>query len=178
MISLLDVLLVSLTGAAAVFDVKERRIPNWLIVFALVAGILLNCWQGVAHVWDSCWGFGLGIGVFFVPFALGWVGAGDVKLTGAIGAVLGYAWLPRVMFYSALTGGILAMLSLIRNGISWHAFKDLWTDLPMAVHSRGAAPPRITTKSEMVRTIPYGVAISIGTLIAFYLDPRGEWAGF
>ncbi len=180
MISALDLLLVSVAGVAAVFDVKERRIPNWLVAFALASGVLLHLRQGMSPLFDACLGFGLGIGALFLPFALGWLGAGDVKLVGAIGAVLGRSWLPRVLFYSILAGGILAVLSLARNEANWRRVKTLWRDLVMLIRSQGAVLPEIMSDNELTRThtIPYGVAIAIGTLIAVYLDPRGEWAGF
>src|SRR4051812_25032563 len=97
-----DLFLVFFLGLAAGFDLRERRIPNWLILGALTGGILLNCWRGTPQLLTSLEGLGLGIGIFLIPFALGWLGAGDVKLLGAVGAVLGSQWLPRVIFYSAL----------------------------------------------------------------------------
>src|SRR5262249_16210320 len=148
-ISALDCLLVLLVGLAAVFDLKERRIPNWLIVFALVGGVLLNLWQGMSHLLDACLGFGLGIGALFIPFALGWLGAGDVKLVGAIGAVLGRAWLPRVLFYSVLAGGVLAAFSLVQTGINWQRIKALWRDVAMLIYSQGAVLPETMHESEL-----------------------------
>ncbi len=180
MISALDLLLLMSVGLAALFDIKERRIPNWLIVFALTGGVLLNSWHGLLHVIDACMGFGLGIGVLFIPFALGWIGAGDVKLVGAIGAILGHTLLPRVLFYSALAGGVLAIFSLMWNGIDWQRVKSLWRDVSMLIYSQGVVLPETMHERELTQThtVPYGVAITIGTLIAVYLDPEGNWAGF
>ena len=180
MISALDLLLVVFVGLAALFDLKERRIPNWLILFALTGGVLLNSWQGMSHVIDAGLGFGLGIGALFLPFALGWIGAGDVKLVGAIGAILGRTLLPRVLLYSALAGGVLAIYSLLRNGINWQRIKSLWQDVSMLIYSQGVVLPETMHETKLTRahTVPYGVAITIGTLIAVYLDPKGEWAGF
>jgi prepilin peptidase CpaA len=175
-----DIFLVLLLGLAAAFDLKERRIPNWLVLIAALGGLLLHFTSGVSQFLNSLSGLGLGIGMLFIPFALGWLGAGDVKLVGALGAVLGAQWIPRVLFYSILAGGLLALLSLATKGIQWSLLKDTWLDVRLFVVSRGTAVPISITEREAkgVHTIPYGVAIGIGTLLAFYGDPSGYWAGF
>src|ERR1043166_490256 len=107
-----DLFLIFFLGLAAGFDLRERRIPNWLVLVALTGGSVLNFWQGLPQLLSSLEGFGLGVGIFLIPFALGWLGAGDVKLLGAVGAVLGAHWLPRVIFYSALVGGVFALAAV------------------------------------------------------------------
>ena len=175
-----DVFLILFVGLAAAFDVKERRIPNWLVLAATLAGFLLHLTGGMSQFLASLSGFGIGIGVFFIPFALGWIGAGDVKLIGAVGAVLGAEWVPRILFYSLLAGGLLAMLSMVTKGKNWSVLHDTWLDLKMYVTSRGTILPASVSERDAkgAHTIPYGVAISLGTLLAFYGDPYGHWAGF
>src|SRR6266850_237315 len=113
MLSSKDVLFLLFSGLAVIFDLREQRIPNWLNFLATGAGFLLNGWDGFLSLRDSLSGFGLGIGIFVLPFILGWLGAGDVKLVGALGAILGSAVILRVAFYSVLTGGVLAVFSLV-----------------------------------------------------------------
>jgi len=179
-ISLFDLFLCSFLGLAAAFDLWERRIPNWLVFLALGVGFLLNAWQGTEQFVSSLWGFGLVIVIFLLPFALGLMGAGDVKLLGAVGALLGAAWVPRVLFYSALVGGLLAALSLVTKGVRWSFIKETWMDLKLFVTSGGTVVPASVGERDAqgAHTIPYGVAIGVGTLVAFYGDPRGYWAGF
>ena len=98
-----------MTVLSVFFDLTVRRIPNWIIAFGLAGGLLLNASQGFAQFSHSLLGFIGGIAVFIVPFALGWMGAGDVKYFGVVGALLGVEWLPRVLFYSILTAGVLAV---------------------------------------------------------------------
>jgi prepilin peptidase CpaA len=175
-----DIFLVLFIGLAAAFDLKERRIPNWLVLAAMLGGLLLHIVNGAPGLLDSLSGIGLGVALLFIPFALGWLGAGDVKLVGAIGAVLGVAWVPRVLFYSALAGGLLALLSLTTQSARWSVLKDTWIDVKLFVTSRGAVIPASVGERDIkgVHTIPYGVAIGLGTLVAFYGDPQGYWAGF
>ena len=178
---LFNLFLVLIIGFAVAFDIREKRIPNWLILLAMTGGILLNAWKGIPHLFESILGLVLGIGILIVPFALGWLGAGDVKLLGALGAILGVKWVPRLFFYSALLGGLLALISIaLSRGISLKVFKGAWLDFKLLIMSQGAVlPETISDRArKKVATVPFGVAIGFGALIAFYMDPKGEWAGF
>jgi prepilin peptidase CpaA len=177
---LVDTFLALLIGLAVIFDLKERRIPNWLVLIATLGGLSLHFISGTSEFLNSLSGFGLGIALLFIPFALGLLGAGDVKLVGAIGAVLGVTWIPRVLFYSVLAGGLLALLSLAVRRFQWSVLKETWLDVKLLVTSRGTVLPASVGDRDIkgAHTIPYGVAIGLGTLIAFYGDPQGYWAGF
>ena len=74
--------------AVATFtDLRNRRIPNWLVLPFLVVGIGVSTWQ---HGWhglgQSFAGFALGLLLYGILFWMGGMGAGDVKLAAAIGA--------------------------------------------------------------------------------------------
>jgi prepilin peptidase CpaA len=180
MVFCLDIFLVLFCGLAIAFDITTHKIPNWFVLLALLGGLSLNAWNGTTHLLSSLAGFALGIGIFFIPFALGIVGAGDVKLMGAVGAILGASWLPRVLFYTVCLGGLLALVSLILRGRDGKAFTGMWQDIKVLVASQGKVLPEgISAKNRQgIHTIPYGVAIALGTLVAFYIDPEGRWAGF
>jgi prepilin peptidase CpaA len=162
------------------FDIKEKRIPNRIIFAGIVIGVLLNGSKGITELVNSFLGLGLGVGILIIPFGLGWLGAGDVKFLGAIGAILGISWVPRVFFYSALVGGLLALITIAVRGMNPKAFKGIWYGFKLMMMSGGRVlPDRVSERAlKGARTLPYGVAIGLGTLVAFYLDPRGEWAGF
>jgi prepilin peptidase CpaA len=162
------------------FDVIERRIPNWLNLIGIAGGFLFGAVKGAAHFFDSFLGFGLGIACFVIPFALGWLGAGDVKMLGAVGSLVGLKVFPRVFFYTALCGLCLGLASMAVRRMDFKGFRVLWTDLKTFVSSRGMILPQPVAErtTKGTHAVPYGVAIGLGTLIAFYMDPRGEWAGF
>ena len=125
-------------------------------------------------------GFLVGIAVLIVPFALGWIGAGDVKFFGVIGGLLGVSWLPRVFFYSALVAGAIALGYIAFGLATFSRFKALWLDIKTAVLSLGHVlpdPVPVRTK-ESGGSVPWGVAFAAGTIIAYYGDPSGRWAGF
>jgi prepilin peptidase CpaA len=93
----LNLILAATIVVAAFIDIKERRVPNWLIVSAVCAGFVLGALQGSTHLLLSIGGFAAGVAALFIPFAFGWMGAGDVKLFGAVGALLGYTSLPHLV---------------------------------------------------------------------------------
>jgi prepilin peptidase CpaA len=174
-----SILLVSILSVF--FDLTLRRIPNWIIAFGLAGGLLLNAAQGFAQFSHSLLGFIGGIALFIVPFAFGWMGAGDVKYFGVVGALLGVEWLPRVLFYSIMAAGILAVgYVAIGRFNSGSINKDLWTDCKLAILSFGRMLPDSIGKrtAKGADSVPWGVAIGAGTLVAYYFDPTGRWAGF
>ena len=168
-----------MTVLSVFFDLTVRRIPNWIIAFGLAGGLLLNASQGFAQLSHSLLGFIGGIAVFIVPFALGWMGAGDVKYFSVVGALLGVEWLPRVLFYSIVAAGVLAAGHAIGRFDSGF-LKDAWTDCKLAILSFGRMLPDSIGKrtAKGADSVPWGVAIGAGTLVAYYFDPTGRWAGF
>jgi prepilin peptidase CpaA len=103
---------------AVVTDLRRRRIPNWLTGAALAVGLLGGLWiGGPAGGLTSLAGAALGL-VLLLPFyAVRGMGAGDVKLLAAVGALLGPQALLPVAFYGALAGGVLSLLVMARSGV-------------------------------------------------------------
>lgn len=169
-----------MTILSVFFDLTVRRIPNWIIAFGLAGGLLINASQGLAQFSHSLLGFIGGIAVFIVPFALGWMGAGDVKYFGVVGALLGVEWLPRVLFYSILAAGVFAVGYVAIGHFNSGRLKDAWTDCKLAIISLGRVLPDSIGKrtAKGADSVPWGVAIGAGTLVAYYIDPTGRWAGF
>jgi len=102
-----------LTLWATFSDLKTQRIPNWLTVSALIAGL---AWQigfhGLAGLGQALAGFVIGFGTFFVLWMTGSSGGGDVKLMGAVGVWLGFRPTLYVLLVSTL---LVLMLSVGRR---------------------------------------------------------------
>jgi prepilin peptidase CpaA len=175
-----DLVVVTVTSLSVFFDLRVRRIPNWLILFGLGSGLILNLYRGPSQFSYSAIGFLVAVGTFIIPFALGWIGAGDVKLCGVIGAMLGVKWLPRVLFYSALAAGIMAMGSVLVGRFRLGFFKSAWIECKIAALSFGRILPENVNMrvSKGAYSLPLGVALSVGTILAYFVDPVGHWAGF
>jgi len=165
---------------SAFFDLTLRRIPNWLIAIGVASGLTIHAFDGSAVFVQSLLGLIIGIAVLVFPFAMGWIGAGDVKYFGVTGALLGAMLLPRIFFYSALVAGLIAVGSVLLGRIRFFSFKQIWLELKIAIISGGNVLPssmreRSTNPHE---STPWGVAFAVGSLIAYYIDPKGKWAGF
>ena len=174
----LNVTLVLVVSCAAFFDIKERRIPNLLIVVGLSGGIFIACLQSSAHVFSSTIGFFAGLFGLLLPFAFRWMGAGDVKLFATVGTLIGYTALPRVLFYSCIIAGVIALLALATGYVKQMCFKSFWADCKFVFLTSFTGLPRSAALKPGAYSVPWGVAIGAGTIMAYYLDPSGTWAGF
>ncbi len=158
-------LLIPLAAVITYYDVRYRRIPNLFVLATLIGGLTLNLfyggWRGIGQ---SAAGCGLALGLMLLLHVLGAMGAGDVKLFAAIGSVLGAQLVLPTFLVVALTGGVLAVYSMLRAGA---VRSTLFNVLRIFV---GLLPgwqmPRFAVPADRRHTIPYGVAITFGTLIS------------
>jgi len=109
----------SATLAAAATDLWKFKVYNLLTIPTLALGLAASAWLGG---WDGLraglLGASLGFGVLAVFFAIGGVGAGDVKLLAAVGAWLGPYLTYHVFVASAIAAGLYATaLVLLRGGV-------------------------------------------------------------
>jgi len=105
-----------LTAAcAAYFDIKQRRIFNWLTLGAAGAALATRvATSGAAGALSGAEGWLLGIGLLLIPFAMGAMGGGDVKLLAAFGALGG----PVFVWQTALVGSVVGGLAAI-GWLAW-----------------------------------------------------------
>jgi len=152
---MLKLTLVLLLFICAYTDVKDRKIYNVILLPALALGFGFNLGEyGLSGLEEALWGMFLGGGLLIIPYLLGGMGAGDVKLLAAVGAIGGTALVWRAFLFTALIGGILAVMALLRQGA-----------LFSALH-RAANPMQYTGTETGAATVPYGLAIAMGGLIA------------
>jgi len=150
---------------AAVFDVKTRRIPNILTFGTALCAGLLHIWtEGGPGLGLSVAGWFVGVAIFFPFFALGGMGAGDVKLVGAIGACLGPTGALYVALGAALAGGAVAVLVTLRRGYLGTTIGNVGRLIGFwRVH--GLRPmPDLTLSSGSGPRLAYAVPILIGTV--------------
>jgi prepilin peptidase CpaA len=106
-------------------DIRSRKIPNWLTVCGLIGGMSLNLiWHGKDGVLFSICGLLVGLCSLLGLYFLGALGAGDVKLFAAIGAITGTDFVFNNMLYAIVYAGIIGCLILIgrklfKSRIAW-----------------------------------------------------------
>jgi len=113
-LSIIDYFLIGLLILAVYNDIKTKKIPNKITIPAIIIGIL---WATVNSGFNgflmSIFGFLLGLAVFLVPYMLGGMGAGDVKLMAAIGAIKGWKFILFTSLWTGLAGGIIVIVYMI-----------------------------------------------------------------
>ncbi|HEY5403953.1 MAG TPA: prepilin peptidase [Pyrinomonadaceae bacterium] len=161
-------LLVPMAIVITYMDVRYRRIPNKLVLVMLLGGIAVNSFfGGTQGLLVSLEGFGLAFALMFFFHIFGTLGAGDVKLFAAIGAVNGIALVLPMLLVVAITGALLAIGKMV------HAGRARTTMFGVLQFFYGLLPgqkvPRFDIPSDRSYTLPYAVPICFGSLLAFML---------
>ena len=159
---------------AAVIDGWKLKVPNWLTFPFVMAGWAYSAlWFGWAGLGWSLMGTGVGLLLLLPAYAIGGMGAGDVKLLAGVGA---WMW-GTVTFYafcvSAVVGGLLAVaMVLYSRKIGHHKaqFFSILTEIMVLRNPEELSKIAAERKSSMM-LLPYGIPIAIGTIAYF------AWAG-
>ena len=170
---LLFVLLSSILVVAAIIDIRIQKIPNVLTFPTMVLGLIYySITTGLDGLLFSLGGLALGIAIFFILYMMGGMGAGDIKLMGAVGAIIGSKGVLLTALLSAIVGGVYALIVLLFN-IQY--LKDLIKRSSIMIKSfvfTKQLIPIPADKSLKQPKLCYGVAIAIGTfsylLLEFY----------
>src|SRR5229473_3918321 len=112
-----QLLLLVVVAIAGFYDLRFRRIPNWLVLIGLIVGIGLNSflfeWAGLQR---ALLGMGLALLIYFPLYALRAMGAGDAKLMAAVGSIVGWQNWIVLFVVTALLGGLTAVVVLLFAG--------------------------------------------------------------
>lgn len=158
---------------AAVIDGWKLKVPNWLTFPMIISGWVYSAafspfagWEGLMY---SLIGTVVGLALLLPAYAIGGMGAGDVKLLAGVGA---WVW-PTVTVYafavSAIVGGLIAIVMvLIRRG--WHQHQgQFWmicSEILTVKNPEKLSAIAAQRKSSML-LLPYGIPIAIGTIAYF-----------
>lgn len=168
---MMDTILITVLAICLYTDLSKRKIYNIVVFPAAALGIALNTvWHGLPGLKFSAAGFCLGVAIFIIPYALGGMGAGDVKLLGTVGALKGPLFVFHAALGTALAGGLLALGILIWRRQLWGTVRRiaLACALLLCPKRRIGEAFFLLERSPYSSFIPYGVAIFIGTLLAYW----------
>jgi prepilin peptidase CpaA len=157
----------TLVVLAGVSDIRTRRIPNALTVTGLGIALAL---RGATGVEPLAMGL-VGALVAFVPAVplvlLGGLGGGDAKLLAAVGAFVGPAGLPMTLLVTALMGGAIGAITVVRRGAFGPTVTRCRAILARPFGMSDAPLPRLGAPGAI--GIPYGVAIGVGAVAGWWL---------
>ncbi len=156
---------------AAYIDGKELRVPNWITYPMVFSGLVFNTWiAGWSGLGDATIGMFVGLACLLPLYAVGGMGAGDVKLMAGIGA-----WLcATVTFYafcvSVVVGAAMALgMVLYRNSFKKHYanFVMIFMEWMQVKNPKELSDIAAERKPQML-LLPYGIPICIGSIGYFF----------
>ena len=174
----IDVFLIIFLSAvlivASVNDLRFQKIPNLLtypaMAIAVGCHVVMNGLDGLLF---SAGGLALGIAVLILPYLMGVMGAGDTKLMGAVGAILGARGVFIAFLFTAIMGGVYALIVVL---IKRQHFKGFFTRQAATLKTFIFTKQFIPIPGDSNEKIPrlcYGIAIAIGTLFSVFLEFSG-----
>ena len=153
---------------AAIVDVQQHRIPNWLTYPGIALGLALRAvffgWKGLASALEGCL---LAGGIMLVFYLVRAMGAGDVKLMAALGSIVGPQHAVVVLLATAIFGGLLGIAYAIYRGRIGSTLKNVGSVLRFHAWAGLQAHPDLNLDNPAALRMPYGLAIALGTLYAF-----------
>ena len=153
----------ALVIAAAVFDLRSRRIPNVLVLLGLIAAVPVQ-WiahGGTAGLWLGLQGLATGIAVMLPFYLLRAFGAGDAKLMGAVGAFVGPSTVLLIALLTFFVGGLWALTLVVQRRQLRHAGNSMFLMCTSFEQHK--------TRTTSLGRLPYGVAIALGTMATMVL---------
>lgn len=158
---------ITVVTTAAAQDLRRRRIPNWLTFGAWLLALPVQCAMhgAVSGLFEWSGGWLAGLGLLLPLYLMRGMAAGDVKLMAAVGAWLGAPMAVQIALVAFVIGGVWALVQTLAAG-QW---VPLLRNLRLMLASAGQIRPQRDGTGDpaalrSVGSIPYGVAIAIGTV--------------
>jgi prepilin peptidase CpaA len=144
-------------------DVRSLRIPNWLTFPALLGAIALGgLHAGLAGAGVAVLGAAAALGVGFLPFAMRWLGAGDVKAGMVLGALWGAEAFLGVFWWMLVVGGLLALVFVAVQGGLVDLLERWLRSAHATLLTRRLTYFRPATGSAAGKGLPFAVAMALG----------------
>ena len=155
---------------AAIIDLYLHKIPNFLTYPTIIIALLYNSmYHGLNGLLFSITGLLVGMAVLGIFYIFGAMGAGDVKLMGAVGAVLGPKNVLNAFLFTGIIGVVYALIIILfRFEASKTLLKRIIVTLKTLLFT-GNFIPIPAVEDEKPPKLCYGIAIAIGAIITIWL---------
>lgn len=159
--------LILLLGTAVYTDIRFGKIYNKLTVPAMAIGIVLRTSEGHFRGFeDSVAGLGFVLVLYLLFASQIGLGGGDIKLMMAVGSLLGLKLAVWAVLYSAIAGGLLALIVLASRRMVIATVRRMFASLCLSMGAR--VPVEFSTAYKGV-PFRYSPAIALGTVLAYVL---------
>ncbi|MBB3121366.1 A24 family peptidase [Pseudoduganella violacea] len=177
-----------LLAGAVWHDVRARRIPNQLVLWGALAGLALQATLtpgaglyaepfGALGLLSAAYGLGLGLLLLLPMYALGAMGAGDVKLMAMVGAFLGPEEIVGAALFSMMAGGVLSIVAALWQGSLRKVLGNTRVLLlNSALRAMGGDGARIEAPAAPSGKLAYAIAIASGTVLYLVLVRTSGWS--
>jgi prepilin peptidase CpaA len=159
---------------AAVIDGLKLKVPNWLTFHMVVGGLGYAAWTGGGPaLLSALGGAALGLALLLPLYAIGGMGAGDVKLLAGVGAWVGPALTFWAFVTSAVVGGLMALAMVAWSGEflkHWVQFQSIGHEI-LTVRDPAKLSQAAAERKPRMMLLPYGIPIAVGSIAYF------AWAG-
>ena len=169
------IILYIVLAISAATDLRSQKIPNMVTLPAALAALAYHTKiNGLEGFLFSATGLAAGIALLFLPYLMGGMGAGDAKLLGVVGALIGAKQVFYAFLIIAIIGGIYAMLLMFFQRSSFKGFfRDQYDSLMNVILTQKLTPrPGLTDQSRP--KLCYGLAIASGTGLYTILNLTGH----
>ena len=157
---------------AAWIDGKQLRVPNWLTFPMILAGLVFNTWtDGWEGLGSGLLGMVVGLGCLIWLYAIGGMGAGDVKLMAGVGAWLGWETTFYAFCVSTIVGAVMAVLMVLyRRAFARHYanFVMIFLEWRENMTNPGELSRLAAERKPRMLLLPYGIPICIGSIAYFF----------
>lgn len=170
----LMIFLVIVLVVAAVTDLRFQRIPNVLTFSTMIAALAYHGVNGGKEgLLFSAQGLGSGVAILILPYLMGGMGAGDAKLMGAVGAVLGPRGVFIAFLFTAIVGGIYGLLLLMARPEYSKGLIKRWGAVLKAFVYFNQFIYISSVETQRKPKLCYGVAIAVGTICSIFWGLSG-----
>lgn len=155
---------------AAIIDGRQLKVPNWLTFHLAFGGLAYAAWMGgLPMLGWALGGLAVGLALLLPLYAIGGMGAGDVKLLAGVGAWVGPQLVLGAFLASAIVGGLMALVMVARAKDPWkHWFqmKAIGREI-LTVRDPVKLSENAAARKKSMLLLPYGIPLAVGSIAYF-----------